>query len=96
MKKYKKMLKKIKKFIKKEYGIDNIDIRVDDFLITVAERIVMKAENCNIEQAYKMWLADPKLHLPGWVTVAIASEFCTDINEISQNNTIGDLIDKAN
>lgn len=90
-----KLLKKLKRFIKKEYGVKNIDVRLDDTLITVAERVIMKAENCNLEQAYSMWIEDPKLHLPGWVAVAIASEFCNNMNNINQNSNIRELFDNA-
>lgn len=89
------MLKKLKRFVKKEYGIRNMDIRLDDSIITVAERIIMKTENCNLEQAYGMWLAEPKLHLPGWVTLNIASEFCSDMSKINQNSTIKDMFDEC-
>lgn len=87
------MLKKLKRFIKKEYGIKDMDIRLHDPIITVAERIIMRSEKCNLEQAYSMWIEDPKLHLPGWVSVAIATELCDNISSINQNSTIKELFD---
>lgn len=93
MKKYNKMLKKLKKFIKKEYGIKDMDVGLNDPIIAIAERIVMRSEKCDLGQAYSMWIEDPKLHLPGWISVAIATEICDDISSINQNSTIKELFD---
>lgn len=92
--KYRKLLKKLKKFIKKEWKIKNIDIRLDDTIINVAERIVMKSENCNLQEAYSKWIISNKLHLPGWVAMYIVDEF-TEIDNVNQNNTIRELFDAA-
>jgi len=91
--KYNKLLKKLKKVIKKEWGIDYIDIKLDDKTINVAERVIMKSENCNLEEAYKKWIIKPDFHLPGWASFIIVSEF-TDSSDINQNSTIKEIFDE--
>lgn len=89
---YKKMLKKLQKFIRKQWNIDYIDIRLDDKIVNVAERVIMKSERCNLEEAYKKWIIKPEFHLPGWTSFIIVSEFTTS-SDINQNSTIKDLFD---
>lgn len=91
---YKKLLKKLKRYIKKEWNIKFIDIKPDDTLLNIAERIVLKSENCNLEEAYEKWIISPKLHLPGWVSFCIAEEF-VEIDQANQNTTIKELFDEV-
>lgn len=97
MKKYNKMLKKLNKVIKKEFGIKNMDVRLDDSIVSVAERIAMRIENCNLEQVYDMRIGSVHgmdLHLPGWVAIAFVIEFC-DLHKVNQNSTIKEMFDEA-
>ncbi len=90
-----KMLKKLKKYIKKEWKIKYIDIKLEDTIISLAERITMKSENCNLQDAYKKWILEPRFHLPGWIAFFIVSEF-NDPNKINQENTIKELFRRKN
>jgi len=90
---YKKMLKKMRKYIQKEFDINYIDLKLDDKLINVAERIVIKSENCNLEEAYKKWILSPNLHLPGWISFYIADEF-TNREKVNKEDTLKEIFDK--
>lgn len=88
--KRKKILKKLKKYVKKEWRV-NIDIDENERIIQLAEKIVMKSENCDKDEAYNKWILRPDLHLPGWVSVYIIQEFVED--GVTSKNTIGEMID---
>lgn len=87
---YKKKLRKLKRYIKKEFGVKYIDIKPNDTLISVSERIIMKSQNCNLEEAYKQWIIKPNLYLPGWISFMIAMEFNKE-TEVNQNDRIEKL-----
>lgn len=97
MRKYNKMLKKLKKIIRKDTGVKDIDISLDDTISNVAERVVMKAENCSLEEAYEMYIggiSGSSLHLPGWAAISFVIEFC-DLDKVTQNSTIKEMFDAA-
>lgn len=48
---YRKLSKKLKKFIKKHWKV-KVDVNLDDTIISLAEEIVMKSENCSLQEAY--------------------------------------------
>lgn len=90
---YRKLSKKLKKFIKKHWKV-KVDVNLDDTIISLAEEIVMKSENCSLQEAYDKWIIKPNLHLPGWVSIYIVDEFC-EVDKVTQNDTIRALFDKA-
>jgi len=90
--KRKRLLKKLKKYVKREWKV-NIDIDENEKIIQLAEKIVMKSENCDREEAYSKWILREDLHLPGWTAVYIIQEFVDD--GITANNTIGEMIDEV-
>jgi len=87
-----KLLKKLKKFIKKEWDIPDMHIKANDTLISIAERIVIRSENCSLEDAYKKWIFKPEFHLPGWVCMYITEEFVKDTEGINPEMKIIEIM----
>lgn len=84
-------IKQLKKFVKKEWDIE-IDIKPEDTLISIAERIVIRSENCSIQDAYKKWIIKENMHLPGWICFIIAEYFSLDHNSVDIYDRIDNLI----
>jgi hypothetical protein len=84
-----KQIKLLQKYIQKEYGLKWFSIKENDTLINISERIAIKTENCTVDEAYKKWIINPSLHLPGWICNFLILDF---FKKGKPESTIKDLI----
>lgn len=87
------MNKKLKRLIKEHWGVSYKQLNKDLPLITLAEQIACDTESCTIEEAYKMYIDKPELHLPGLIALYIIDEMGMDCTQVNAGMTLRELFD---
>jgi len=85
------MINKLKEIIKENWGLVYDDIDQSLPLINLAEEIACKSEHCSLQDAYKLYVGDENLHLPGLISFWIIDEMGYDVIKVNAGMRISDI-----
>ena len=85
--------KKLKKIIKNNWGVPYKQLPKDVPLITLTEDVACKSENITVEEAYKMFIGNENLHLPGLIAFYIIDEMGINPSNVNASMTLRELFD---